>query len=142
MVRLFLANLVTRLISLLTAWLGWLFGLRINDFSPREGWPGTIITILGNGFSADRDADIVTIGSVGALVIEVDTNRLVVLAGESTVTGPIVVKVGAETATRRATSSSNRTRQQPISTRPAPPSFSTGPSMARRRQMCKIKRCR
>ena len=69
MFRRFLANLVARLINILRAWLGWLFGLRIDDFSPGEGWPGTIVIIVGNGFSANRDDNIVTVGGAAALII-------------------------------------------------------------------------
>jgi hypothetical protein len=75
MVRLFLANLVTKFINILRAWLAWLFGLSIDDISPLHGWPGTIVTITVNGFSLDRDASVVTISSVAALVIEARLDR-------------------------------------------------------------------
>lgn len=54
-------------------------GLRVDDFSPKHGWPGTIISITGHGFSPVRDSNAVYIGAERALVVEADPNRLLVV---------------------------------------------------------------
>src|SRR5262245_3361782 len=78
-------------------------GPSLASFSPTGGWPGTIVTIDGAGFSDARDDHEVTIGGARALVIFAAPNRLVVLAGEATVTGLIQVKVGMGAAVVSAT---------------------------------------
>lgn len=70
-------------------------GPSIGSFSPEGGWPGTIVTIIGTKFTDVRDDHVVTIGGAQALVITAEPARLVVLAGEGTVTGPVNVTVGA-----------------------------------------------
>ncbi|HEY9216686.1 MAG TPA: IPT/TIG domain-containing protein, partial [Phenylobacterium sp.] len=80
-------------------WLiAWFLGLRVDNVEPRKGWPGSILTLVGHGFSANRDENQVTIGGVQALIIEAEANRLLVLAGETTASGAISVKVGAKSS--------------------------------------------
>jgi len=74
-------------------------GLRVDDFSPKHGWPGTIISITGHGFSPVRDSNAVYIGAERALVVEADPNRLLVVTPMTTVTAPLKVTVGGSTAT-------------------------------------------
>ena len=92
-----------RLIQLISSWLqdllGSLLGVRINDFAPRAGWPGTIITIRGGGFSEARDANDVRINGERALIIDAASGQLTVLAGEGTTTGLLTVAVGSNSAT-------------------------------------------
>ena len=89
-----------------TSWLSdlikWLLGLRIDDFQPREGWPGTIITIVGHGFSADRDSNRVFIGTERALLLDASDTQIVALAGEGTATAALRVEVGADSFTSGA----------------------------------------
>ena len=87
---------LSRFIDFLAAWL---IGLRIDGVDPLVGWPGTILTITGRGFSVNRDDNAVFIGTVRALVIEAAENRLLVSAGETTVGGAVRVDVGADSAT-------------------------------------------
>jgi hypothetical protein len=106
--------------------INWILGLSITRFDPRSGWPGTIITITGHGFSPNRDDNDVFIGTQRALVIDADTNRLVVLAGEHTTTASLRVTVGSRTAT----SDPFAVLPQPSITDPSqagPPRFFHGP---------------
>jgi len=77
----------------------WLHGLRVVGVDPVVGWPGTIVTITGHGFSSNRDDNIVSIGSTRAVVLEASADRVVVFAGEATVGGAIRVDVGSDSAT-------------------------------------------
>jgi hypothetical protein len=71
---------ISRFINFLIAWLT---GLRIVGVDPLVGWPGTIFTISGRGFSNNRDDNVVFIGAARALVIEAAENRLLAMAGET-----------------------------------------------------------
>ena len=84
---------------LLQSFISALGGISITDFSPRAGWPGTIIKIRGHGFSANRDENEVRIGVARALVIDASANELLVMAGESTTGGTLSVRVGPTTQT-------------------------------------------
>ena len=72
--------------------------LSVTDVSPREGWPGTILEIRGTRFDSNRDTDVVMIGGDRALVLEASADRLLVMAGEETVSGPITVEVAGKLA--------------------------------------------
>ncbi|WP_438854361.1 IPT/TIG domain-containing protein [Agromyces sp. M3QZ16-3] len=72
--------------------------LSVTDVSPREGWPGTVVEIRGTRFDANRDADVVMIGGDRALVLEASAERLLVMAGEQTQSGPITVEVAGKLA--------------------------------------------
>ncbi|MDF5758971.1 IPT/TIG domain-containing protein [Spongiactinospora sp. TRM90649] len=71
---------------------------KVYDVAPREGWPGTLIEITGSEFAPDRDDNLVAIGGERALVVEASATRLLVVAGEHTETGPIIVETGGFTA--------------------------------------------
>jgi hypothetical protein len=95
-----LLNRISNLLRQIEGWLNLLpLGPGVSGFTPTEGWPGTIMQISGHGFSANRDDNLVRIGGSSALVIEAEPNRLLVLAGESTLSGPVSVTVGGSTAT-------------------------------------------
>lgn len=70
----------------------------ITDFSPREGWPGSLVEIHGTEFAADRDGNIVELGGARALVVDASPERLRVLAGPGTGQGPVSVMVGGQAA--------------------------------------------
>ncbi len=70
----------------------------IDELRPKVGWPGSIVEILGAGFSAARDDNDVQVGGVPALVIEAAPTRLLILVGEGAATGPLTVTVGGATA--------------------------------------------
>jgi len=91
--------LVRALASWLQTLLAWLLGVSITDFTPRGGWPGTILTISGYGFSANRDDNDVRIGAERAIVIDATSNMLTVLVGEATTTGALKVTVGSDSGT-------------------------------------------
>src|SRR5262245_14867430 len=59
---------------------------------PPTGWPGSILSIGGSGFSASRDENDVRIGSEPALVIAAVPDSLTVLAGRNTRSGLVEVR--------------------------------------------------
>jgi hypothetical protein len=63
----------------------------ITSVTPSGGWPGTILTIEGIHFGEARDDNVVNIGGARALVITASATRLLVLAGEDTVSGKVEV---------------------------------------------------
>lgn len=71
----------------------------IASLNPGSGWPGTTLNVHGAGFSAARDDNVVTIGGDRALVINASATDLHILAGEGTVTGPVVVTTPVGVAT-------------------------------------------
>ena len=71
--------------------------LNVSHFTPDRGWPGTMITISGSGFSANRDENAVAIDGVPAIIIESASDQLLVLAGEATTGGPLTVTVNSKT---------------------------------------------
>jgi len=72
---------------------------RVDSIEPGDGWPGTTLTINGVGFSPARDDNLVSIGGDRALVIAASDTELRVLAGEGTVTGPVVITTAAGSGT-------------------------------------------
>ncbi|MEO5880900.1 MAG: IPT/TIG domain-containing protein [Caldimonas sp.] len=81
-------------------------GPTIAEFSPDGGWPGSIVTISGSGYSEARDDHVVMIGGARALVFRATPTQLIVVAGEATVSGPIHITVaglGAVTSTHSFT---------------------------------------
>lgn len=91
-----LVKLVAMVSTWLQALLAWLLGVSITEFSPRRGWPGTIVTITGYGFSASRDDNDVRVGAERAIVIDAAPNALTVLLDEATATGTLSVTVGSK----------------------------------------------
>jgi hypothetical protein len=71
----------------------------LSSVWPLEGWPGSLLTLEGSGFSPDLDGNAVTVGGVAALVARAAPTQLEVLVGEGATSGPIVVTVGGLTAT-------------------------------------------
>jgi hypothetical protein len=68
--------------------------LRIHEISPKQGWPGTIVEIRGEGFDPHRDANAVIVGNRPALVLRAESDRLLVMAAEDVRTGEVRVTVG------------------------------------------------
>jgi hypothetical protein len=100
---------MTILIAILQTFLSWvqtflasLLGVTITDITPRGGWPGTIFTIRGFNFSANRDENDVRIGGERAIVIDATPALLTAMAGEATKTGAVTVAVAGKTATASA----------------------------------------
>ncbi|HAB14837.1 MAG TPA: IPT/TIG domain-containing protein [Verrucomicrobiota bacterium] len=118
-----IVSAVSRFLSLI---LKALLGLRVDGFDPTSGWPGTIFTIKGRGFSTSRDGNVVFVGGARALILEAEESRLLVLAGETTVTGPVRVEVGADVATS-GTFTVLPTPDPTDVTRAGPPRFFHGP---------------
>ncbi|KAH7157945.1 hypothetical protein B0J13DRAFT_543148, partial [Dactylonectria estremocensis] len=71
----------------------------ISYFKPESGWPGTTITIIGENFSSHLDENTVYIGDAIALVLRADPSELVVLVGDTTHQGPVIVSFAGSTAT-------------------------------------------
>jgi hypothetical protein len=74
-------------------------GPSITSFSPAGGPRGTIVTIEGATFSANRPDNDVMIGGANAFVLSASADRLIVLTGPDTDTGPIEITVGGRSAT-------------------------------------------
>ncbi|MBB5159854.1 IPT/TIG domain-containing protein [Saccharopolyspora phatthalungensis] len=72
--------------------------IRIHDVSPRQGWPGTLVEITGEGFDPHRASNTVIVGNRPALVVRASPQRLLVMAAEDARTGEIRVEVGPESA--------------------------------------------
>ena len=66
----------------------------VDKIKPRRGWPGTIVTIRGTGFSPNRDENLVSFGDEPALVIAAEPETLVVLVNENAKGGKTAVEVG------------------------------------------------
>jgi hypothetical protein len=73
-------------------------GPSVAQFIPRRGHTGTLLTIRGKGFSAERTGNTVKVGGAPALVIEASGTELRVIASQSTASGPVEVTVGTRTA--------------------------------------------
>lgn len=72
--------------------------LRIDEASPAQGWPGTLVEISGEGFDPHHDSNRVIVGDRPALVVQASSERLLVMAAEDVQSGEIRVKVGAASA--------------------------------------------
>lgn len=73
--------------------------LEVLDFSPREGVPGTQVTIVGTGFGVGVNS--VTFNGVAAQIASVNGPQIIVAVPLAATTGPIVVSTSttnAETA--------------------------------------------
>ena len=71
----------------------------IADFQPWRGYAGSLVIIVGSGFSEDRSANQVEIGGKPALVIAAESDRLTVISHHQAQTGEVKVTVTGETAT-------------------------------------------
>lgn len=74
---------------------------RIVNFSPRRGWPGTIVSLSGEQFGPNRDDNIVVVGGDRALILSASSTELRVLVGENTITGPVSIttSLGTDSST-------------------------------------------
>jgi hypothetical protein len=73
--------------------------LRIDRIHPQLGWPGTLVTIDGEGFGPGLDDNQVTVGGQSALVVRAAPLQLQVLVLEGTVSGPVDVTLAGANAT-------------------------------------------
>ena len=76
-----------------------LIGPTIDTVTPTSGQRGTVLTIGGSNFSANRLDNSVTVGGYPAFVLTAAPDQLVVVTGADTDTGKVEVTVGANTAT-------------------------------------------
>jgi hypothetical protein len=85
--------------------LKWLFPARgpvVTSFTPGNGQRGTVLTIQGSGFSANRLDNTVTVGGSNGFVLSADPAELKVLVELDTDSGPVGVTVGSDVATSGA----------------------------------------
>jgi YD repeat-containing protein len=77
--------------------------LEVLDFSPREGAPGTTVTIIGTGFGNGVTA--VSFNGTAAQIVSVNTPQVVVTVPSGATTGPLTVTTptGSATTTRHFT---------------------------------------
>jgi hypothetical protein len=67
---------------------------QISGLSPGRGVPGTVVAILGEGFSPDRTKNLVTFGGIPAAVIVASTTTLTAAVPGAAASGPVQVTVG------------------------------------------------
>ena len=53
--------------------------VRLVSVDPKNGYPGDLVTLLGNNFSTDPEKNIVMLGGERARVLEAYSNRLLVI---------------------------------------------------------------
>ena len=102
-------------------------GPQITTFYPEATWPGSLVTIQGQGFSDDRDTNAVTIGGVAALVLEAEPNRLQVLVGGGTVSGPVELTIAGKSVTAQRPLTVMDWPDQGETGEDGPPRFFDGP---------------
>ncbi|GAB3809512.1 IPT/TIG domain-containing protein [Spirosoma humi] len=73
--------------------------LEVSDFQPRQGYPGTMLELMGADFGDVNTPITVTIGGETALVLERTPVWMRVLTGQNTKTGKVEVTVGVNSAT-------------------------------------------
>lgn len=73
--------------------------LAIFSFTPQHGPVGTVVTIQGQGFSANPIDNVVRFNGTSAEVTSATATTLVAIVPLGATTGPISVQVGANTAT-------------------------------------------
>lgn len=73
-----------------------LSGPRIIDFQPWSGHAGSLLIIVGRGFSDVRSENIVTVGGHPAVVISAEENRLIVISSNEAETGAVTVALRVE----------------------------------------------
>ncbi|WP_345948844.1 IPT/TIG domain-containing protein [Mucilaginibacter sp. PAMB04274] len=74
--------------------------VKISDFSPKSGKPGTTITITGTGFTSDRDGVLVSIGgSPSRKPVSVTPTSMTFKTDEETLSGKISINVNMDKAT-------------------------------------------
>jgi hypothetical protein len=107
----------------LNVYLPWFIGPHVTGLEPAGGQRGTIITVHGSGFPANRLDNEVTINGTPVPVLAASDNELKVLATKDVDTGAVQVKVG----TRSSTSPYPFTvKGYPGSGDDGPPVFTTG----------------
>ena len=74
-------------------------GPAIADFQPWQGYAGTLMVIVGSGFSEERQDNHVEVAGKPARVIAAETNRLTVITHQQTRTGAVKVTVAGNSAT-------------------------------------------
>ena len=99
--------------------------LTVSGLSPSQGFPGTVVTIAGSGFSANAADIIVTLAganntSVRATVTAATAASLQAVVPREAITGPVVVRAGTQTST-------GITFTVPVN--PVPSSVSVSPSI-------------
>jgi len=77
----------------------WFIGPHVNALEPAGGQRGTIITVHGGGFAANRADNDVTINGTPVPVLAASSNALKILATKDVDSGSVQVKVGIRTAT-------------------------------------------
>src|SRR5438445_4792971 len=76
----------------------WFIGPRVDALEPAGGQRGTIITVHGTRFAANRTDNEVTINGTAVPVLAASSNALKVLATKDVDSGAVQVKVGTRTA--------------------------------------------
>lgn len=84
---------VAALLRKILEFLGLLSGPSIDGFSPSSGYPGTLVTLTGAGFSDVRERNDVVIGGERALVVSSSSNEIRAITADDVTTGPVQVTV-------------------------------------------------
>ena len=70
----------------------------ITEIQPESGPPGTMVTIMGSGFTNDKSALTITFNEMSADISSASENEIQATVPEGAVSGPISVTVGEVTA--------------------------------------------
>lgn len=65
---------------------------KIDDFTPKSGLPGTVVTINGSNFAGTLGMDSVFVNGAGAVVVNSSPIQLQIMVPENATTGPIAVR--------------------------------------------------
>lgn len=93
-----LSNRPNRLRDYLDSIIPFLRGPSIYEFSPRKGYPGTMLEINGQNFALTRKDNEVYVSGKKAIVVQSSSIKLKVITDPSTTAGPVEVKVGTHVA--------------------------------------------
>jgi hypothetical protein len=72
-----------------------LSGAIMTDFTPRKGYPGTILEIHGWNFAKASEDNHVTVGGKPAIVVYSSPTLLKVITNKDTKSGPVEIMIGA-----------------------------------------------
>jgi len=65
----------------------------LQSLSPGQGTPGSLVYLLGQGFSTDPDATVVSFNGVGARILSVEVGQIVAQVPYNASSGPVIVTV-------------------------------------------------
>ncbi len=107
-----------------------LLGPSISAITPASGPRGTVITLTGSNFSAQRLDNTVTVGGAAGFVLSATSTQLRVLTGPDTDTGPVEITIGGRSVTSSSVFTVTGHPSAGDDTTDGPPVVTTGVSEA------------